>query len=121
MANTTKGITYPTSGDSIAPLETHFANLASTADNAGAVTGSATFTGPTAAGSPATVTVTFPVTFATAPRVLLTVADSAAANPYVATVYSTPTTTGFVAKVHCLSSITAESLKLTWLASTYTA
>jgi predicted secreted protein len=119
MANTTKGITYPTSGDSIAPLETHFANLASTADNAGAVTGSATFTGPTAAGTPATVTVTFPVTFAAAPKVLLTVSGSAAANPYIATVYSNPTTTGFVAKVHCLSTISAESLKLTWLASTY--
>jgi predicted secreted protein len=119
MANTIKGITYPTSSDSIAPLETHFANLASTADNAGAVTGSATFTGPSAAGTPATVTVTFPATFATAPKVILTVAGSASANPYVATVYSTPTTTGFVAKVHCLSTISAESLKLTWLASTY--
>lgn len=35
MANTTsKGITYPTSGDNIAPLETHFATLATTTDAA---------------------------------------------------------------------------------------
>ena len=122
MANSTnKGITYPTSGDSIAPLETHFANLATTADNTGVISGSATFTGPSAAASPATVSVTFPLTFATAPKVVLTVADSATATPYIATVYSTPTTTGFVAKIHCLSSVTAETLKLTWFASTYTA
>lgn len=119
MAITTKGITYPTSGDNIAPLETHFANLASTADNASVVSGQATFTGPTAAATPATINVTFPVTFATAPKIVLTVAGSAAANPYIATVYSTPTTTGFVAKVHCISAVSAESLKLNWFASTY--
>lgn len=33
-ANTSKGITYPTSGDSIAPLETVFATLASTTNTA---------------------------------------------------------------------------------------
>lgn len=119
MANTIKGITYPTSGDSIAPLETHFANLASSADNTGVLTGTTTFTGPSASGTPATVTITFPVTFATAPKIVLTISNSATATPYIATVYSNPTTTGFVAKVHCLSSVTAETLTLTWFASTY--
>jgi len=33
-ANTSKGITYPTSGDSVAPLETVFATLASTTNTA---------------------------------------------------------------------------------------
>ena len=121
MASTTKGITYPTSGDSIAPLETHFANLADTADNTGVLSGTVDFTGPTTAGTPVTVNGYFPVTFGSAPKIVLTVSGSAAANPYIATVYSTPTTTGFVAKVHCLSSVSAESLKLTWFASTYTA
>lgn len=121
MANTNKGITYPTSGDSIAPLETHFANLANTADNAGVVSGNVDFTGPTAAGTPVTVNVSFATPLSSAPKVVLTVSGSAAANPYIATVYSAPTTTGFVAKVHCLSSVSAESLKLTWFASTYTA
>jgi hypothetical protein len=50
---------------------------------------------------------------------VLTVSNSATATPYIATVYSNPTTTGFVAKVHCLSSVTAETLTLTWFASTY--
>jgi hypothetical protein len=34
MASTDKGIVYPTSGDNIAPLETHFASLAQSADDA---------------------------------------------------------------------------------------
>lgn len=118
MASTPKGITYPTSGDSIAPLETHFANLADTADNVGVVSGTIDFTGPSSAGTPVTVNALFPEPLSAAPKIVLTVAGSAAANPYIATIYSTPTTTGFVAKVHCLSSISAESLKLVWFAST---
>jgi predicted secreted protein len=120
MANTNKGITYPTSGDNIAPLETHFANLADTADNAGAISGVVSFTGPTATGSPATVTVTLPVTLPSAPKVSLTVGGSAGSNPYIATVYSTPSTTQIVAKVHCVATIAlAETLNLYWVASTY--
>jgi hypothetical protein len=120
MANSTnKGITYPTSGDNIAPLETHFANLADKADNVGVVSGIQTFTGPTATATPVTVTVTFPFTLSSAPNIVLTVSGSAGAKAYVATVFSNPTTTGFVAKIHCLASTTAESLKLNWFASTY--
>jgi predicted secreted protein len=120
MANTNKGITYPTSGDNIAPLETHFANLASTADNAGVASGVVSFTGPTAVASPATVTITLPFTLSAVPKVTLTVGGSAGSNPYIATVYSTPSTTSIVAKVHCISSIAlAESLNLYWMASTF--
>lgn len=120
MANTIKGITYPTSGDNIAPLETHFANLASSADNAGVISGVEAFTGPTAAATPVTVTVTLPVELASVPNITLTVGGSAGSNPYIATIYSTPLTTEFVAKVHCLSTISvAESLSLYWMASTY--
>lgn len=120
MATTTKGITYPTSGDNIAPLETHFANLASSADNVGVVSGVESITGPTAAGTPETITVTFPFEFATVPNITATIGGSAGSNPYIVTVYSTPTTTQFVVKVHCLSTITsAETLDLHWMASTY--
>ncbi len=121
MANTNKGITYPTSGDNIAPLETHFSNLADTADNAGVVSGVASFTGPTAAASPVTVTITLPLTLSAVPKVTLTVGGSAGSNPYIATVYSTPTSSTIVAKVHCVSTIAlAETLNLYWMASTYT-
>lgn len=120
MATTTKGITYPTSGDSIAPLETHFANLASSADNAGVVSGVESITGPTAAASPVTITVTFPFELDSVPNITATIGGSAGSNPYIVTVYSTPSATQFVAKVHCLSTISvAETLNLYWMASTY--
>jgi hypothetical protein len=120
MANTTKGVTYPTSGDNIAPLETHFANLASSADNVGVVSGIESFTGPTAAATPATVTVTFPFELDSAPNLTANVGGSAGSYPYIVTVYSTPSTTQFVAKIHCLSTISsAETLNLYWMASTY--
>jgi len=120
MATTFKGIPYPTSSDNIAPLETHFANLADKADKAGVVSAVQTFTGPAdAASSPATVTVTFSTAFPSAPKVIAAVQGSAAASPYVCNVYGEPTTTGFVVKVHRVSGSTAESLKLVWMASTY--
>ncbi len=120
MANTTKGVTYPTSGDNIAPLETHFENLASTADNIGVVSGVQSFTGPTAAATPATLTVTFPAELDSVPNLTATVGGSAGSYPYIVTIYSTPSTTQFVAKVHCISTIaSAETLNLYWMASTY--
>lgn len=120
MANTTKGVTYPTSGDNIAPLETHFENLADTADNVGVVSGVVTVTGPTAAATAATVTVTFPFELDSVPNITATIGGSAGSYPYLVTVYSTPTATQFVAKIHCFSTIpSAETLKLYWMASTY--
>jgi len=47
-ANTSKGITYPTSGDSVAPLETVFATMASTTNTAlGAINASTDITAGT--------------------------------------------------------------------------
>lgn len=119
-ATTHKGIPYPTSSDTIAPLETHFANLADKADKAGILSGQYEFTGPAdSAASPATVTVTFATAFPTAPKIICGVSGSLAASPYVVNVYGAPTTTGFVAKVYRVAGSTAETLKLDWFASTY--
>ncbi len=118
MAVTTKGITYPTSSDNIAPLETHFANLANTSDNAGIVSGEYTFTGPASSGTSASITVALPITFATVPKVLSGVAYSPSGSAYVSNVYAV-TTSQFVAKIYRISGTGAESLKLTWFASTY--
>lgn len=118
MATTKKGITYPTSSDNIAPLETHFANLANTADNAGAFSGQYEFTGPATVGATTTVTVTFPVPQTTVPKVIAAVAMSPSASAYIANIYSV-TETQFTAKVYKVSGASAETLKLTWIASTY--
>lgn len=120
MAVTNKGIDYPTSSDNIAPLETWFTGIANGADNVGIVSGVETFSGPTAVGTPATVTITFPAgLFAAAPKVIAAVEGSASATAYIANVYGTTTTTTCVIKVHRISGTTGESLKLTWFASTY--
>jgi hypothetical protein len=119
MAITSKGITYPTSSDNIAPLETHFANLASTADNAGVIAAKQSFTGPATTG--ATVDVTVTRTFSSAPYVVASVQGPAGSASYAVTILGAPTTSGFVARVYKLSGSSAESLNLVWHASTYTA
>ena len=122
MAITNKGVTYPTSSDNIAPLETHFANLANTADNIGIISGATTFTGPTATGGTVDVAVTFGDILASAPNVTLTVQGSSTASPYSATILGAPTTTGLTARIFRLAGSSAEAnLKLVWMASTYTA
>lgn len=119
MAITAKGITYPTSSSNIAPLETHFANLASTADNVGIIAKKQAFTGPSSTGGTVNVTVTH--SFASAPLVVASVQGPSGSAAYSATILGDPTTSGFVVKVHKLSGSTAESLNLVWHASTYTA
>jgi hypothetical protein len=127
MATTTRGIAYPTSGDSIAPLETHFASLASTADAAmddlvteiglSPVAGLESFTGPAATGGTVDVPVTFLTPFTTAPTVVLSVEGSASMSPYVAYVYGTPSISGFTARVYRLAGSTAETnLFIHWMA-----
>lgn len=118
MAITTKGITYPTSSDNIAPLETHFANLASTADNLAVIAGKETFTGPSAIG--AVVDVAVAQSFSAAPHVVASVQGPSGTASYAVTILGEPTTSGFTARVYKLSGTTAESLKLVWHASTYT-
>jgi hypothetical protein len=120
MAVTKKGIDYPTSSDNIAPLETWLSGLANGADKVGIVSGSQSFSGPTAADTPVTVTITFPTgVFTTAPKVIVAVEGSASATPYIANVYGTTTATTCVVKVNRISGTTGETLTLTWFASTY--
>lgn len=120
MANTTKGITYPTSSDSIAPLETHFANLANSADNAGVLSGSYNFTGPSDTSSPVNVVVSYGATLSGTPVVVCNVRGGASASGYVATISGAPGTTSFTARVHRLSGTGADStLYIDWMASDY--
>jgi len=120
MASTFKGITYPTSSDNIAPLETHFANLASSADNAAIFSAKKLFTGPSATGSTVDVAVTFVTAFATAPKITATVQGGSGASVYAVSIAGAPTTTGFTARVFRCNGSTAETdLQLVWNASTY--
>lgn len=120
MAMTIKGVYYPTSSDQITPLETILANIAESADEVGVVTGEQLFTGSGTTGEIVTVTVTFPITFASAPRVTATVKGGTGSSVYAVTISGEPTTTGFSAKVFRCNGSTAENdLKLVWAASTY--
>lgn len=122
MAITSKGITYPTSSDNIAPLETHFANLANRADNVGVVAGSQLFNGPATTGASVDVSVNFGQTLSSTPLVTAVVQGSSAVSAYSVTIVNAPSTTGFTAKVYKLSGGSVESnLYLVWMASTYTA
>lgn len=123
MATTSKGIIYPTSGDNIAPLETHFANLANSTNtalnelSAGAgstiQTGKAVFTSPASSGSTVNVTVTYPTAFLSLPTISAVVQGNSA---YAVSIYGTPSLTGFVAKVYRLNESTSETLTLHWMA-----
>jgi hypothetical protein len=137
---TTRGITYPTSGDNIAPLETHFSALAGTADDAIGVvetlaeeveasvqalrddigdipqTGAFTFTGPTSTTTPVNVTVTLPPGyFSTAPIVVATVAGTSSASAYFPVLHSI-TASQFQARIWRTTGTTGESLTLQWIA-----
>lgn len=118
MATTLKGVFYPTSSDNIAPLETHFANLANTADNVGVISSTTNFTGPATAATSVNVVVTFATAFTTAPKVVAQVQGGSSTSNYVVTIAGAPTTTGFTAKVYKIDGSTADSLSLVWYAST---
>jgi hypothetical protein len=140
MASTSKGISYPTSGDNIAPLETHFASLAQTTNDAiidveteisavdsdlqdfksevGLVgqEGSFAFTGPTSSAAPVNVVV--PLTsgyFPVAPVVVASVNGSIGSSPYLAMLHSR-TTVSFQARIWRIADGAAESLNLNWIA-----
>lgn len=120
MATTNKGIYYPTSSDQITPLESVFAGVAASADNAGVVAGKQLFTGPSATGDVVTVSVVFTDTFEAGPYVTATVQGGTSVSVYSVTIVGAPTTTGFTAKVFRCNGSTAETdLYLTWTASTY--
>lgn len=140
MASTDKGIVYPTSGDNIAPLETHFASLAQSADDAIAdlkvltdateqdlenlrdelgtlpLSASFAFTGPADSATPTDFTVTFPGGyFASAPVVVASVQGTTTSSGYFATLHSI-TASQFQVRVWRLSGTTAQSLTLQWIA-----
>jgi hypothetical protein len=119
MANTNKGVPYPTSSSNIAPLETHFANLAEGADNTGVLTGTQQFVGPSATAGTVSVTVPFGLTLKRSPVLAVTVQAGAAASSYIATI-SARSTTQFTAKIYRLNGSGADSnLFLHWMASDY--
>lgn len=139
MALTDKDIYYPTSGDNIAPLETHFATLAQSVDDAiviledaseaiatdlqalddrvGLISqrGTNIFSGPTSTTTPVNVSVTFPLGgyFTSAPVVTATVSGSSSASAYFPVLH-TITTSGFQARVWRTTGTTAETLTLQW-------
>jgi hypothetical protein len=126
MASTTRGIIYPTSSNNIAPLETHFANLANSVEEAldditagtgsTVLTGTQSFTGSATTGTTVNVTVTFPSVQATVPVVTATVRGPNPTSAYIVTLAGSPTTSGFVATVYKASGSSAESLVLNWMA-----
>lgn len=116
MATTTKGIVYPTSSDSIAPLETHFSALASSVNTVlTRASGELQFTGPGSTDGIQSVSVSFPTAFTTAPKVTATVQTTDALTGYAVNIVGAPTTTGFTAMVYRLNGSGANSgLKLVW-------
>ena len=141
MASTTRGIVYPTSGDSIAPLETHFASLAETADTAVSeaedfitdvnadlqafklevgviprVGVSSNFTGPTSTTTPVNVTVNLPPGYFTSiPAVVVSIAASNTASAYFPVLHSI-TTSQFQVRVWRTTGTAGESLRINWIA-----
>lgn len=140
MASTDKGIVYPTSGDNIAPLETHFASLAQSVDDAIVVvddvvadidtdlqafktsvgnitqTGSFAFTGPTATATPVNITITLPSGyFSTTPVVVATVSGTNTASGYFPMLHSI-TSSQFQVRVWRITGTAAETLTLQWMA-----
>lgn len=141
MASTSKGIVYPTSGDEIAPLESHFASLASTTnaalieaddaieavdtdlqdfkDEVGLIpqTGSFSFTGPTNTTTPTELTITLPSGyFSTIPVVVATVSGVSTSSPYFAVLHSV-TASQFKARIwRTIGTAADTSLKLNWIA-----
>jgi hypothetical protein len=139
MALTDKDIYYPTSGDNIAPLETHFASLAQSVDDAIIIledasdaiatdlqalddrvgiipqVGATSFTGPTSTTTPVNVSVTYPLGgyFDLTPIVTATVAGSSTASAYFPVLH-TITTSGFQARIWRTTGTTAETLTLQW-------
>jgi hypothetical protein len=119
MASTTKGVPYPTSSDNIAPLETHLANLAEGADNAGILSGREQFIGPSDTGLTVSVNIVFDSPLKTDPVVTANVQAGPAASSYVAVV-TARSTTGFTVRVYRLNGSGADSnLFLHWMASDY--
>ena len=119
MATTTRGIAYPTSSDNIAPLESHFSLLAGSVDEALANSKSGstgTFTLGTTVGTATTVTITFPVAFATIPTITGTVQTAISGAAYVVNFFNV-TASGATAKVTRVFGTSNDgNLRVNWMA-----
>jgi len=119
MESTNKGVTFPSSTDSIAPLETHFAALAETADNVGVRSGRQQFVGPSATAGTVTVNVVFAAPMKRDPVITANVQAGPAASSYIV-VITARSATGFSARIYRLNGSGADSnLFLHWMASDY--
>lgn len=121
MANTTtKGVTYPTSSDNIAPLETHLQTLAQGADSVGVLSGSYSVDSgdvPQNTGDSQSVVISLGATMDSAPKVTCTVEGVSSSSNYSVMVVGPTTTTSFTAKIYRLSGSGADTIKIIWHAS----
>jgi hypothetical protein len=119
MATTTNGIYYPTSGDNIAPLESHFSTMATSIDTAVKKIesgSSSTFTVGTSVGNSNEVTITFASAFSAAPSINATLEMTAAGSAYALAVHSVTTTT-FKVKVTRVNGTSNDgNLQIDWIA-----
>jgi hypothetical protein len=117
MATTTaRGVYHPTSGDAIAPLETHFAMLAASVNDRLPVYGKKAFTGPASTAGTVNIAVTFATAFTNAPHVTATIEGNSVSSAYAVTLHSV-TTNGFNATVYRINGSTADAnLSLNWIA-----
>ena len=116
MPNTAKGIYYPDSSTTITPLESVFSTMATSIDNAIALSGTSTLSFSTAAGGSQSTTVSFGQTLSTAPqKIQVTVRGPVSGSSnYFATVTNS-TTTGFTVQVYRLGGSTGtQSIEIVW-------
>ena len=119
MATTTNGIYYPTSSDSIAPLESVFSTMATSIDTAVKTIQSgrsSAFTVGTTVGNSNTTTITFPSAFTAAPYIAGSVQMSSSGSAYNVSFYGV-TATGCTAKVTRVAGTSSDgNLFVNWIA-----
>ncbi len=119
MATTTNGIYYPTSSDNIAPLESVFATMATSIDDAVKTIDSgksAAFIVGTTVGNSNTVAITFAATFAAAPSIMGSVEMSATGSAYTVNFFGV-TTAGCTAKITRVAGTSSDgNLFVNWIA-----
>ena len=115
MATTPKGLVYPTSSDQITPLESVFAAMATSVDEAIPLSGSYSlqFTGNSAATQ--VVSVAFGQTLSSAPdKIQVTVRGPASSSSsYVPTVTNS-TTEGCTVNVYRINGSGTQTINLVW-------
>lgn len=116
MATTSKGIYYPTSTDTITPLESVFSTVASSVDAAIPLSGSSpvVFNG-TSAGSTQVATIAFPETLGVAPsKIHCSVRGPVSgSSSYVANITNS-STTNFTVLIYRINAGTAQTINVVW-------